>query len=514
MPGRSFNTLRVLRLMMRYNSLERVSGDWLAGLESTLMEIFIVEPRLRSLPDDSLMKLRALQAITVQSNLLKRLPLLSDLQNLRYVQVESESLLELSPTIFKNNPKLAKVHINGSSRLTKLEANLFVDLPKLDLINISYCALNLIHPRSFYRLPVLKELILMGNKFVDIDMIGRSIRDLPQLEVIRLDYNNIEHVVEEAFADLPSLKRIYLSNNRITEIHHGAFHRVPSLKTLDLNKNQIRKIHPESFLLPSGSGLEELLLTNNRIGYVKELRSLLEALPRLIFLDMRHNYLEAIPYGALRGHPTLEHINLGYNKLRLIDKEAFMAMPALRELRLKNNSLSEDLHHPFWNLPALKGLDLSENYFRRLEPGFLDNLPSLRRIDLSRNELSFIDPSSFLSTKSLEHINISHNNLKVVHPASFGHLLHLYELDVSYNELVDFIPGLPRGIEYLHIRNNRLKDFPLQPSPDLDLPSLRLLEISSNRIQNIAKRSLNTLPQLRKLYFGEFCLCQHIPFID
>lgn len=88
-------------------------------------------------------------------------------------------------------------------------------------------------------------------------------------------------------------------------------------------------------------------------------------LNRLTFLDMSYNQLEAIPFGSLRGHPTLEHFNLDHNRIHLIDREAFVAMPALRELRLKNNSLSNHLHlYPFWNLPELKGLDLSDNFFR------------------------------------------------------------------------------------------------------------------------------------------------------
>lgn len=81
---------------------------------------------------------------------------------------------------------------------------------------------------------------------------------------------------------------------------------------------------------------------------------------------MSYNLLEAIPFGSLRGHPTLEHFNLDHNHIHLIDREAFVAMPALRELRLKNNSLSNTLQPPLWNLPELKGLDLSENFFRQV----------------------------------------------------------------------------------------------------------------------------------------------------
>lgn len=489
--------------MLRYNGLERVSNDWLTGLEQSLMEIFLVEPHLRSIPDDSMLNLEVLQAITIQTKLMKRLPLFSGLPKIRYVQIESEALVELVPANFKDNPNLEKIHISSCPQLTRLEANIFRDLPKLELINITGTGLNWMHPRALVGLPVLKDLHLIKNKFTDAAIVGRSSRELPKLETIKLDYNYIDRISEGTFVDLPSLKTILLSNNRITEIYHGAFHRVPLLKTLILNRNIIKRIHPESFLISSGSGLEELLLSENDITYIEEVRSILDALPRLTFLDLSFNNIEAIPFGAIRGHPTLEHLNLDYNKLHLIDKEAFMAMPALRELRLKNNSLSDMLEPPFWNLPALKGLDLSGNFFKKLEPTLLVNLPSLRRLDLSGNLLTLIEPTTFLPTPSLEHINISHNSLKFVHPATFRSLLHLYELDASYNQLMEFVPGLPRRIEHLYLRHNEIIEIPKPPSPDLDLPSLRTLDLGQNRIEYISKMALSSLSNLKRLYIGK-----------
>ncbi|XP_044267257.1 protein artichoke [Tribolium madens] len=506
LSGRTFVPLKIMRLMMRHNGLERVSSDWLAGLENVLMELFLVEPHLRSLPDDTLRQLTRLEAVTIQTNLMKRFPVFSGLPKLRYLQLESLSLLELSSRHFKDLPVVEAIHITNSPRLTRLEANIFQDLPKLILLNISYCGLNWMHPRAINRLPTLKELSLVGNKIVDVAMVGRGTRDLPHLEILRLDHNYIDKISEAAFVDFTSLKKLYLSNNHISELQYGAFHRVPQLRSLDLNKNMVRRVHPESFLQHSGSGLEELWLVDNEISHVVELRSLLDALPRLTFLDMSYNNLEAIPFGALRGHPTLERLHLDYNKISLIDPEAFMAMPALRELRLKNNSLSDVLPGPLWNLPALKGLDLSGNFYRRLEPQLLMNLPSLRRIDLSQNELSFVDPSSFMPTQALEHINLSHNALATLHPATFRPLLNLYELDVSHNYLVEFVPNLPRGLEYIHMSYNEITQIPIPPSPDLDLPSLRMLDISNNRIPQIPPNSLKSLPQLRRLFIGRNAL--------
>ncbi|XP_011690690.1 PREDICTED: slit homolog 1 protein [Wasmannia auropunctata] len=502
LPGKVFASLRVLRLMLRNNRLERVSSGWLEGLHDSLLELFIVEPDLRSLPVDSLENLQGIEAMTLQSRVMKRLPTFSGLPKLRYLQINSPALLELVPRNFRDIPNLEQLHVLGSPRLARLEAGLLRDLPRLELINITDSGIHWIHPRAMINLPELKEISLVGNAIIDAGMVGRACMDLPSLSVIRLDRNRINRLGEGSFVDLSVLSRLYLSRNHITEIFAGAFQRVPALKSVDLNHNLIHRIHPEFFSQRVGNALEEMWLINNDLSHVAEIRSVLEALPRLKFLDASHNQLEEIPFGALRGHPTLERLHLNHNRLAFLQRETFTAMPALRELRLKNNSLSNLLEVPFWNLPALKGLDLSENYFRHIEPRLFTNLPNLRRLDLSGNAIGLIEPESFLGTPALEHINVSGNALSVLHPLTFRHLANLYELDIGLNRMLEVVPGLPKDIEHLHMSKNRIVALPTVSSQDLALPALRSLDLSSNGIERILPGTLVDLPNLKKLNLG------------
>ncbi|XP_032682924.1 protein artichoke [Odontomachus brunneus] len=502
LPGKVFATLRVLRLMLRNNRLERVSSGWLEGLHDSLLELFIVEPDLRSLPVDSLENLHGLEAVTLQSRVMKRLPKFSSLPKLRYLQINSPALLELAPRNFRDIPNLEQLHVFGSPRLTRLEAGLLRSLPRLELINVTDSGIHWIHPRAAIDLPELKEISLVGNAIIDAAMVGRACVDLPSLSVIRLDRNRINRLGEGSFVDLPVLSRLYLSRNHITEMFAGAFQRVPVLKSVDLNHNLIHRIHPEFFPRRTGNVLEEMWLINNDLSHIAEIRSVLEALPRLKFLDVSHNQLEEIPFGALRGHPTLERLHLNHNRLAFLQRETFTAMPALRELRLKNNSLSNLLEAPFWNLPALKGLDISENYFRHIEPHLFTNLPNLRRLDLSGNAISLIEPESFLNTPALEHVNVSGNALSVLHPLTFRHLTNLYELDVGWNRMLEVVPGLPKDIEHLYMPMNRIVVLPVVTSQDLALPALRSLDFSANGIERITPGTFADLPSLRRLNLG------------
>ena len=152
---------------------------------------------------------------------------------------------------------------------------------------------------------------------------------------------------------MPSLHEIALAGNRIAELQRGAFDRLPALRKLDWRRNRVRRVHPATFLQQART-LEELWLTANSLDHVAETLALLDSLPRLRYLDLSYNFIEEVPFGAFRGHPTLERLHLDHNRIQHIQREAFTAMPALRELRLRNNSLTSFVDGPFWNLPALK----------------------------------------------------------------------------------------------------------------------------------------------------------------
>ncbi|KAL4715195.1 hypothetical protein ACJJTC_012242 [Scirpophaga incertulas] len=500
LPGKFFQNIKILRLMLRHNGLERLSSTWLETQEMNLVEIYIVENELRNLPAESLMKLQNLQAVTIQSQSLKRLPTIANMPKLKYINIQSGSLNVMNEHTFENLPNLERLFIQGSPNLRMIKENGLYNLPKLRKLEITNCGVNYIHMRALSLLPELRELSFSNNKITDATMVGRATRDLPVLSNLNLDKNSIDKLNEGAFVDHPMLEYLILSNNKINIIHHGAFHRVPKLRVVDLNFNKITQIHPESFLQQSGSGVEELTLIGNKIMHISEFRALLDALPRLRYLDMSENLLQEIPRGALRGHPSLERLHLNKNSIKYIQIDAFVAMPALRELHLSNNSLTDMNEGPFWNLPALKGLDLSKNYFQRLQPKMLYNLPALRRINLSNNLITIIDPITFIELPLLEYINISGNALVSIHPATFRNLPKLYEVDASVNKLMEFIPGLPRGLEQLYLQTNQITSLPVPPSPDLDLPSLRTLDVSSNGIQKIPYGCMKTLHNLRRLY--------------
>ncbi|VVC38524.1 Hypothetical protein CINCED_3A023463 [Cinara cedri] len=502
MPANAFSTLKIIRLMLRENGIQKVASNWLSDQETSILELFIVEAELRSFPEESLMVLPRLEALSLIAGSLTRLPLISGLARLRYVQIEASSLINIESGNFLGLPFLEQLHINGSPKMQKLDMGTIQDLPRLFLLNISDCGIIWIHPRAFARLPSLIELSLVGNKLSDATNIGGAIRDLTSLTTIRLDRNEIGFITEATFVDIPSLRHVYLSNNKISDIRRGAFHRMPNLKSIDVSKNQLRHIHPESFTPIRDNNLEELWLSENVIDNAMTIRLILDMFPKLRFLDLSRNLIQDIVYGSVQGHSRLEMLYLDHNRLQRVGRETFTAMPLLRELRLANNSLSNYLAIPLWNLPMLKGLDISFNKFDRLERRMLATLPSLRRFDISHNIVAALDPTTFADTPNLEHVNISYNYISTINSMTLSHLYHLYEFDASHNKINQFISGMPRAIEYLYLADNKIMSLPSDSSTDLHLPALKLLDVSDNGIHRVPSNSLTALTLLRWLYLG------------
>lgn len=243
LPGRAFAQLHITRLMLRHNGLERLSAGWLTDMEINLVEIFIVERGLRSIPVDSLFGIRNLEAITIQSESLKRCPEFSGLPKIRYINIESNSLIELSPHGFIDLPSVETIAIINSKGLTRLEAGLFVDLAKLKSINVQGNGIEWVHLRALSSgLISLQLLDLSHNRISNAGMVGRAIKDIQNLETLNLNHNFIEVLGEASFVDLPRLKELRLNDNLIQELHQGAFHRVPSLKTVHLENNRLRHV--------------------------------------------------------------------------------------------------------------------------------------------------------------------------------------------------------------------------------------------------------------------------------
>ena len=67
--------------------------------------------------------------------------------------------------------------------------------------------------------------------------------------------------------------------------------------------------------------VEKLYLAHNQLNHVTDVSFLMDSLPRLSLLDLSDNEIRDIPFGALRGYPSLERLYLANNQIGHISRD-------------------------------------------------------------------------------------------------------------------------------------------------------------------------------------------------
>ncbi|XP_037304240.2 amphoterin-induced protein 1-like [Pungitius pungitius] len=153
-------------------------------------------------------------------------------------------------------------------------------------------------------------------------------------------------------------------------------------------------------------------------------------------------------------------------------------------------------------------LDLSFNAITRLRaewtPVSLDRLHSLH---LSHNGLTFLSSEAFANVKKLRCLDLSSNYIRQLDEFIFEPLEHLEVLLLYSNRISQIdrtaFSGLV-SLQRLYLSHNQISRFPLELVKERSrLDSLRLLDVSSNRIKTLPLNELQALPAWIKngLYF-------------
>ncbi|XP_023136487.2 amphoterin-induced protein 1-like [Amphiprion ocellaris] len=153
-------------------------------------------------------------------------------------------------------------------------------------------------------------------------------------------------------------------------------------------------------------------------------------------------------------------------------------------------------------------LDLSFNSITRLRAEWTpDHLSRLHSLLLSNNGLTFLSSEAFIYVTKLRYLDLSSNGLRILDEFIFEPLEHL-EVLLLYNNHISQIDrtafsGLDR-LQRLYLSQNSITRFPLELVKERSrLETLKLLDVSSNRIKSLPLYELQVLPAWIKngLYF-------------
>ncbi|XP_075966519.1 amphoterin-induced protein 1-like [Anarhichas minor] len=144
-------------------------------------------------------------------------------------------------------------------------------------------------------------------------------------------------------------------------------------------------------------------------------------------------------------------------------------------------------------------LDLSFNTITRLRAEWTPvPLSRLHSLLLSHNGLTFLSSEAFANVKKLQYLDLSSNCIRQLDELIFEPLEHL-EVLLLYSNCISQIDrtafsGL-NNLQRLYLSHNQISRFPLELVKDRSrLESLRLLDVSSNRIKALPLNDFQALP--------------------
>ncbi|XP_043188383.1 chaoptin-like [Amphibalanus amphitrite] len=455
LPERTFQAApNIRKLSLSFNRLRHFTSQSLADLASSLVNLeasFAVQGR--EFPYELVQPLASLRWLVMDNNGFRRIgdSALYTMPELEYVNLESNRLRSLPTALFHKD-----VH------------------KKLSDVRLSYNEITRLERETFSGLEGLNTVVLMGNKISMVDNLAFS--NLVRLITVTLDSNRISELGAPAFHGLPNLLQLDLQNNRLRDFSMKTFFNVTNEHmplTLNLSSNEINALYP----YPTGTPL-----------FVKT-------------LDLSHNRLIEVPTGFLQGvSVSLRHLDLSFNVIERLDGGAFSTLDKLQVLNLRGNAIRQLDEKSLEGVGAVQILDLSRNSIAQLPETLLRRLTALRHLTLAHNQLETL-PQPLLQNAPLESLDLSGNRLRVLPSAALAAVgSSLARLDLSDNRL-DQLDGimfarLPR-LSRLSLARNRLSVLP--DTVFLSLPRLLSLDLSDNPLRTNYKELFHYLQQLQEL---------------
>ncbi|XP_043779415.1 leucine-rich repeat-containing G-protein coupled receptor 6 isoform X4 [Cervus elaphus] len=272
-----------------------------------------------------------------------------------------------------------------------------------------------------------------------------------------------------------------LSMNNLTELWPGIFRHLRFLEELRLSGNRLSHIPGQAF---SGlSSLKILMLQNNRLGGIPA--EALWELPGLQSLRLDANLISLVPDRSFEGLTSLRHLWLDDNALTEIPVSALGHLHALQAVTLALNRIGRVPDYAFRNLSSLVVLHLHNNRIQRLGAHSFEGLQNLETLGFHNNNIKAIPEKAFLGNPLLQTIHFYDNPIQFVGRSAFRHLPRLHTLSLNGATDIQEFPDL-RGttsLEILTLTGAGLQRLP--PGMCQQLPRLRVLELSHNRIEGL-----------------------------
>ena len=285
----------------------------------------------------------------------------------------------------------------------------------------------------------------------------------------KTDNNQTAQSNPDTFTGLNELRWLDLAYCQIAQLHAGAFTGLSKLWWVNILANQITQLHAGVF-----EGLIELQILMLRYNQIAQLDvGVFATLSKLCILNLHGNQIAQLPTPLFAGLHELYFLYLSDNQIVQLPVDIFAGVSKLKNLYLYHNQIAQLPASVFAGLSELRILYLSHNQLTDLPVGLFIPLCSLNSLLLDHNNLTTLPVNLFTTTKakSEQKVAIADNSLTCSNK-SYA-LPKLWRFELQNNK----ISQLPNGL--------------------LKLPSLYIMNLSSNQIDTIASHAFKLCPQLQ-----------------
>jgi protein toll len=310
-----------------------------------------------------------------------------------------------------------------------------------------------------------------------------SFRNMPQLEILNLQNNQLENFPDDLFDDQLNLKTLWLDSNKLQKISGKIFKNIPQLISLQLGSNVIKQLEIGAFSnLPN---LFQLNLQNNQLDILPS--DVLQSLENLKYLDLSNNKLTSLDKDAFQFNTQLIELFLRNNSLEVLPEGVFRNNKMLEKISLQLNTKLSTVHRGvFENLESLIVLDLSYCSFDQssFNKHAFSNLTKLAKLNLSRNKLNGLHSDWFIGLTNLTDLDLSWNSISSIEDNMFSNLGLLSALKLNGNTLVRIEANVFRGIralKSLYLEDNQIEV--IQPAAMEYLKELTTINLARNRLK-------------------------------
>ncbi|KAL7015049.1 hypothetical protein ACKWTF_016261 [Chironomus riparius] len=562
---RQFRSMQILEIID--SNLHEINEDGFQGC-GFLRELTIMNNRIRSIPARAFVAATNLQVLVLASNGIEDISPYAFAQtniqvldlthnnigrfdpftytpiagSLRILRLTDNNIRAIPENAFDRLSNLVDLELNGN-QIPSIPHNAFFGAVNLQILQIANCRLERLEPATFSRLTFLRDLELALNQ---IDLLPDDIFDLPNLETLGLDGNNLRILDANAFGrSINSLMSIDASLNRITAFDPEMIRVNASINSINLSFNQctdlsftdIPLFRDEVLERLSGciSTFEETQLTcnyalesgtmyicelainnpndrlrftdiagthmegrnDNSVRFLTALEQNTRSIPALlcqrfrnieslVFADSR---VEAIAVEAFQNCNNLFSLNLAGNNIMLIPDNLFRGNPNLNILNLANNRI-ERLFPGLFQGTRIAALDIELNNFRTFDPAWLAPVAgNLMWLYLQNNQITRFPRNAFSSFTRLSLLEMSGNRDLFMPSDAFNGLSFLFILQMAncgINNLNHRWFDDLRDLTFLEIDSNGITELPVEI---FNLPSLEHLGFAFNRVSRLDLRS-------------------------